>query len=341
MTTSILRVGKLGSPWETLDPFLVCAHHVDNYPAGNSDLGPNASLSGRVPGRDVAGLDGWRMYFGRTVPGFVAHPHRGFETITVLRKGVIDHSDSHGGRARFGAGDVQWLTAGRGVVHAEMFPLLDPGKPNPLELFQIWLNLPARSKLVDPGFRMYWADDIPQHTGTDSNGRTTEVICVAGRVPGIAAESAIRPPADSWAADPDSDVAIWTVKMAPGAEWTLPPAALKGTRRQLFFFRGTTLAVDGEVVDGQSQVEVRCDSAVTLVNGPEPGEFLMLQGRPIGEPVVRDGLFVMNSEDELRQAGSDFKRTGFGTWPWAGNGPVHGPERGRFASFEKGGSVPG
>ena len=97
---------------------------------------------------DFAGADGWRMYHGSIVPGFPQHPHRGFETVTFVRQGFIDHSDSLGATARFGRGDVQWLTAGEGIVHCEMFPLLDREGPNPCELFQIWLNLPAADKMV-------------------------------------------------------------------------------------------------------------------------------------------------------------------------------------------------
>src|SRR6266849_1987437 len=160
----ILNVSPLSLPWQTSDPFLLCVHHEDAYPAGDERLGPAASLAGRDIGQDFAGKDGWRMYHGDVVPGFPQHPHRGFETVTIVRSGYIDHSDSLGATARFGMGDVQWLTAGRGVVHSEMFPLLDPDGPNTLALSQIWLNLPAKSKLVDPYLTMFWAIDF-QHPG--------------------------------------------------------------------------------------------------------------------------------------------------------------------------------
>src|SRR5262249_36395219 len=216
MSTMIRETMQLGFPWQTQDPFLFCVHHVDAYPAGNERLGPAASLAGRELGMDFAGKDGWRMYHGETVPGFPQHPHRGFETVTIARRGLIDHSDSLGAVARFGRGDVQWLTAGRGISHAEMFPLVDRERPNPVELFQIWLNLPARDKLVAPYFTMLWDRAIPRVTADG-----VEVTVIAGRL-GEAAPPA--PPPSSWASRPESDLAIWSIRIAPGARWTLPPA---------------------------------------------------------------------------------------------------------------------
>src|SRR6201989_1500193 len=143
-----LAVVPLGFQWPTLDPFLFCVHHDDAYPAGNDRLGPAASLEGRDIGMDFAGKDGWRMYHGQAVPGFPQHPHRGFETVTFVREGYIDHSDSLGAVARCGRGHCQWPPAGGGIVHSEMFPWLEREKPNRLELFQIWLNLPAKSKFA-------------------------------------------------------------------------------------------------------------------------------------------------------------------------------------------------
>ncbi|HYO59897.1 pirin family protein, partial [Archangium sp.] len=112
---AIISIKSLGYPWPTQDPFVFCVHHDDQYPAGNERMGPAASLSGRDMGQDFAGKHGWNMYHGRVVPGFPQHPHRGFETVTVVRHGLLDHSDSAGAAARYGGGDVQWLTAGKGL----------------------------------------------------------------------------------------------------------------------------------------------------------------------------------------------------------------------------------
>src|SRR6478736_696088 len=182
MTDPVLQTVPLGLHWPTIDPFLFCAHHADAYPAGNAHLGPDASLDGRDIGMDFAGTDGWRMYHGDVVPGFPQHPHRGFETVTYVRKGLIDHSDSLGATARFGRGDVQWLSAGSGIVHAEMFPLVDRSGPNPAELFQIWLNLPAARKMDDPYFTMIWSEDLPTLEVVDDAGHRMLLTVIAGSV---------------------------------------------------------------------------------------------------------------------------------------------------------------
>jgi redox-sensitive bicupin YhaK (pirin superfamily) len=342
---AIVSIQPLGFPWETADPFLFCVHHDDAYPTGNGRFGPDASLAGRNIGQDFGGKDGWSMYHGQQVPGFPSHPHRGFETVTIVRKGFTDHSDSLGAAARFGGGDVQWLTAGRGIVHSEMFPLLATDQPNPLELFQIWLNLPARSKMAAPHFTMLWAEDIPHRFFESGDGAVTEVAVIAGRLegprsvnePGAVDVAEPPPPPDSWASQPDADVAIWTLRMAPGARWKLPPAVNAAARRTLYFFEGASVSVAGEAVAQHAAIELRAASAVELVNtGADVAEFLMLQGRPIGEPVAQYGPFVMNTEAELKQAFDDYRRTEFGGWPWPDSGPVHGPERVRFARHADG-----
>ncbi len=329
----ILATKPLGFTWDTVDPFLFCAYHDDAYPVANAQMAPQASLAGRDIGQDFSRKDGWSMYHGRSVPGFPSHPHRGFETVTIVRKGLIDHSDSLGARARFGQGDVQWLTAGQGVVHSEMFPLLNTAAPNPLELFQIWLNLPAANKMATPYFTMFWADRIPRATMADDHGRETEVAVIAGR---LQAETPLAAPPASWAAQADADVAIWTLRMAPGARWTLPPAASAATRRHLYFFKGASVDIARHPVQQHGAIELRGDASVELLNGESESEFLLLQGRPIGEPVAQHGPFVMNTRAEIMQAFADYQRTQFGGWPWPDNAPVHGRDPARFARHPDG-----
>jgi quercetin 2,3-dioxygenase len=335
-THPIINAQPLGFPWVTIDPFLFCAYHDDAYPAGNAQMGPAASLAGRDMGQDFSRKDGWSMYHGRGVPGFPSHPHRGFETVTIVRKGLIDHSDSLGAAARFGGGDVQWLTAGQGIVHSEMFPLLDAGAPNPLELFQIWLNLPAKNKMVPPHFTMFWNEQIARHVATDVQGRTTHVAVIAGRLQEGADPRPLAPPPNSWAAQPEADVAIWTIKMAPGARWTLPAALGQGTRRSLYFFKGQSVSLAGQALNQHAALELRADATIEMVNGEAEAEFLLLQGEPIAEAVAQYGPFVMNTQTEIRQAMADYQRTQFGGWPWPDSGPVHGRAPERFAKHPSG-----
>lgn len=326
----VIQQVPLGAPpWPTIDPFLFCVHHLDLYPEGNGAFGPARSLEGRQIGMDFAGKDGWRMYHGQVVPGFPGHPHRGFETVTYVRQGFIDHSDSLGAAARFGRGDTQWLTAGSGIVHSEMFPLLDQDGSNTLELFQIWLNLPSEDKLVEPHFAMLWDADTPK-LAVDGSG--SEVTVVAGELAGLVPPS---PPPNSWASRPDTDVAIWHIHLRPGASWTLPAARHPETVRTAYVFDGHDLVVGphslargtGAVLATDREVEVSSQGGV---------DVLVLQGRPIGEPVAQQGPFVMNTSAELQQAFADYRRTQFGGWPWPDDDPVHGHEVRRFARHADG-----
>jgi redox-sensitive bicupin YhaK (pirin superfamily) len=253
--------------------------------------------------------------------------------VTIVRRGYIDHSDSLGAAARFGAGDVQWLTAGAGVVHSEMFPLLNPDGPNPLELFQIWLNLPSRNKLAQPYFTMFWDADIPRRRFTDANGRTVEATVIAGALDGV---PPLAPPPHSWAAEDRSEVAIWSIAMEAGAAWTLPAAQSDRTVRTLHQFAGAGLRLAGRDVPGPAAIQIRADQAIPVEAAGGGVGILLLQGRPIGEPVAQYGPFVMNTRPELEQAFADYRRTQFGGWPWPDNAPVHPRGEGKFARHADG-----
>ncbi len=329
---SVLKVESLGFPWQTQDPFLFCVYHADAYPKGNEKFGPDTSLAGRSIGNDFVLKDGWRMYHGRDIPGFPVHPHRGFETVTVVRKGIVDHSDSFGGAGRYGHGDVQWMTAGKGIQHAEMFPLFNRDKPNPLELFQIWLNLPRSNKFVEPHYAMLWKEMIPEYIERDENGHEIRVEIHAGSVGGLKAPA---PAPDSWAADPGNEVAIWYFKMDAGAQWSIPPAS-EGINRTLYFFEGDEIEIDKKTIESGNLVIVAANQNLNILNGRTTGRFLLLQGKPINEPVVNYGPFVMNTQEEIQQTYQDFQETRFGGWPWSRHDQVHDPSKGRFAVHSNG-----
>jgi len=328
----VIKVKPLGFQWETADPFLFCVHHEDFFPKGNELMGPESSyLKGRHMGDDFIIKDGFRMYHGQTVPGFPGHPHRGFETITVVRKGIVDHADSMGAAGRYGNGDVQWMTAGKGVQHSEMFPLIYSDKENTMELFQIWLNLPKKNKMVNPYFKMLWRESIPVYTHTDKNGKVTKVEVIAGKVEQHTAPS---PPPDSWAADANNEVAVWNIKMEAGAEWTIPTAS-KGINRTIYFYEGNELDVSGTPVNKYHAVELKADLFTSLKSN-QTSSVLLLQGKPIGEPVMQYGPFVMNTKEEINQAFDDYHKTKFGGWPWPKYDQVHPRNKNRFAKHADG-----
>lgn len=329
----ILKIKPLGFQWETADPFLFCVHHEDKFPKGNELMGPDKTLfQGRHMGDDFIIKDGFRMYHGKTVPGFPGHPHRGFETITVVRKGIVDHADSMGAAGRYGDGDVQWMTAGKGVQHSEMFPLVKKDQENPMELFQIWLNLPAKNKMVEPHFKMLWREAIPNYVYTDGNKKTTKVEVIAGK---IGKYKASTPPPNSWAADPKNEVAVWNIKMQAGAVFTLPKASV-GINRTIYFYEGTTLKLAETKINPYSAVELLPNVDVALFAGDTEVSILVLQGKPIGEQVMQYGPFVMNTKEEINQAFEDYHKTQFGGWPWPKYDQVHDRTKSRFAKHADG-----
>ena len=328
MADSVLQKFPLASQWPTVDPFLFVAYHKDNYPASDGALAPDVSLEERQIGSDFSGRDGWSMYHGRAVPGFPQHPHRGFETITYVRCGFVDHADSLGATARFGEGDTQWMTAGSGIQHSEMFPLLKDDAPNPLQLFQIWLNLPAADKMVDPYFTMLWSHVTPRERISGANGEgAVELTVLAGNLRDLKPSN---PPPDSWASHDGSDVAIWHLSMEPDTRFELPMAA-EGSTRALYAYEGSTVTIGATEIAAGTGALIQPDEIIELSAGSAGIEIMILQGRPIGEPVEQYGPFVMNSQSEIQDAFRDYRATQFGGWPWPNETPNHGTAAGRFA----------
>jgi redox-sensitive bicupin YhaK (pirin superfamily) len=316
--------------WPVQEPFVFCVHHHDNYPRGMPNMGPDPKHSkGRRIGQDFVLKDGFRMYHGETIPGFPVHPHRGFETVTLVRKGYVDHSDSMGAAGRYGQGDMQWMTAGSGIQHSEMFPLLRRDGDNTLELFQIWLNLPAKNKMVKPHFSMFWSEKIPQVSLDENRAHVNLIAGTWGDT------TALAPPPDSWASRPESEIGIWLIRMLPGGRVSLPTTQASASR-MVYFFQGEGLLLNGKKVEVSKGLALDSRRQTELSAGKSTVEVLVLQARPIGEPVVQHGPFVMNSRAEIAQAFEDYQNTQFGGWPWPEREMVHGSALERFAKYPDG-----
>jgi len=323
-------------PYPTGDPYLFCVYHKDEYPPGNGKMeapfrGNGSDFNPNVP---------YRMYHGDLVPGFPQHPHRGFETITATIEGLIDHADSAGNGGRYGMGDLQWMTAGEGIVHSEMFPLLNTDEDNPLRFFQIWLNLPAKSKMAKPSFAMFWANEVPKYETEDK--KATATVWVGKNYLGITDNNV--PPPESWASDDANDVALVHITIQPGGKLTIPKAHEPTVNRSLFYIEGKGgILVDGKpigkkvslILDPTQDVELELPD-----DHNSAGEFLWMQGKPIEEPVAQYGPFVMNTQREIQQAFRDYRATEFGGWPWPRDDMVFPSEKGRFALFGGKESVP-
>lgn len=333
MSTKIIEIEKIGPQIAAESPFIAAMHHDDAYPKGNEDQGPAVSLEGRHIGQDFSGKDGFSMYHGSVVPGFPAHPHRGFETVTIVLEGVVDHFDSKGSQGRYGSGDVQWLTTGKGCQHTEMFPLVNEDSDNKLELFQLWLNLPAKSKFVEPDYKMLWKEDLPQVVIGDKSGEQVKVKLIAGSFEG---EKSLGSTLDSWAYIEENHVGIMVIEMEPRSTFTLPPVS-STLNRNLYFYNGEGgIEVDGQSISSSNGIKLSGDDEILVTNKDYASYLLLLEGEPINEPVVFSGPFVMNTNQELQEAYDDYRKTEFGGWPWNVPDPVHERTQKRFAKHYDG-----
>ena len=222
------------------------------------------------------------------------HPHRGFETVTYIIDGEMEHEDSHGHRGSIRSGDVQWMTAGAGVIHSEMpsREMLDRG--GRMHGFQIWINLPREKKMTQPRYQEYSGANLPL---VQDDGRWIRVI--AGEAYGRKSPIETTVPAT-----------MLHVKLQPGADASVPVAAGSNVIAHAISGSGT---FEATAVNAHSAAILEhSGDAVSLEAGDEGFEVLLLAGLPLGEPVARYGPFVMNSMDELEQAFEDYRSGTFG-----------------------------
>jgi len=243
---------------------------------------------------DHFGSDDPRDYLA----GFPMHPHRGIETVTYMLAGAVEHKDSLGNAGTIGAGDVQWMTSGGGILHEEM-PKPRDGK---MEGFQLWVNLPARLKMTRPRYREVLAGRIPEARRQDG----VRVRVVAGVAEGV------RGPVTEIAAAPS----FLDVTVPGGAEYVQPVP--KGHCALAYVFEG------GGMFDGEGEPAVPATRMVVFGDGDHVRakaagggrvRFLLISGKPLGEPIARYGPFVMNTRQEIEQALEDLR---MGTFVWRG-----------------------
>jgi len=224
------------------------------------------------------------------IAGFPPHPHRGFETVTYMLAGEMLHEDHLGNRGRLSAGGVQWMTAGRGVIHSEM-PQQEEGR---MHGFQLWINLPAAEKLKDPAYREIPAATIP--VATLPNGGTVKAIAGHAEVAGdtlVGAVSGIS-----------TEPLYLDVRLAPGTDLTVPVPL--GHRALVYLYGGALTW--GDRTQCVRQMAVLGDGdGLELRAGPQGAQALVLAARPLGEPIAHSGPFVMNTREEIDQAIRDYQ----------------------------------
>lgn len=228
--------------------------------------------------------------------GVGQHPHRGFETVTLVYKGELEHRDSSGGGGLIGEGDVQWMTAGAGIVHEEFHSRAFSEKGGPMEMVQLWINLPADAKNTPAAYQTLLDSDIPRVTLGDNAG---ELRVIAGDYGGS------RGPAKT-----HTPINVWDFTLRPGAEITL--SLPEGHTTLLVVLAGTVLINETEVLRDAELAHLERNGTALTLEANNDAHLLLLSGEPIDEPVVGQGPFVMNTQEEIQQAIMDFQNGKFG-----------------------------
>jgi redox-sensitive bicupin YhaK (pirin superfamily) len=223
--------------------------------------------------------------------GVGEHPHRGFETVTIVYAGEVEHRDSSGGGGRIGPGDVQWMTAASGLVHEEFHGRDFARRGGLFEMVQLWVNLPAKDKKAAPGYQSLLAAQIPV-ADLPGGGGTARVI--AGELAGA------KGPARTF-----TPIEVWDLRLEGGREAELPLA--DGSTTALVVLRGALRVGDSELVRGAEVALFDRAGERIRVEADEAATVLLLSGQPIGEPIVGQGPFVMNRPEEIRQAMLDYR----------------------------------
>ncbi|GAB4288315.1 MAG: pirin family protein [Methylophaga sp.] len=270
---------------------IVSGNHVSD--------GAGVQLRRLIGSPDMNMLDPFLLFdaFGSDRPqdylaGFPPHPHRGFETVTYLLDGKMRHEDSAGHSGVIESGGVQWMTAGRGIVHSEM-PEQEEGL---LAGFQLWVNLPASEKMCAPRYQEYGALEIPVET--HDNGMTIKVV--AGQT-----EHGTKGVIDN----PYVNPLYLHVKLPVGKTFRQQVAA--GDNSFVYLIRGQLLVGDSLQALQTGQLGVLGSGSVVKLTAEQDSEFLLVSGQPLNEPVARGGPFVMNTEAEIAQAFADYRRGRF------------------------------
>ncbi|NWB12571.1 pirin family protein [Pseudomonas sp. G5001] len=228
--------------------------------------------------------------------GVGQHPHRGFETVTIVYKGEVEHRDSTGAGGTIGPGDVQWMTAARGIIHEEFHSEAFARSGGALEMVQLWVNLPARDKMTDAGYQTILDGDIPTLPLADHAG---SLRLIAGEFDGVKGPARTFTPID-----------VWDMRLKAGRSVTLDLHA--GRNTALVVLRGTVRINSTEVArEGQLALFER-DGTQLRLESSDDAMVLLLSGEPIDEPIVGHGPFVMNTEQEIHQAFADYQSGQFG-----------------------------